>query len=59
MYCVREEIQGLALLNRWKSGVCAACFDELAGGIASSFESLEAMSWSDRGALSRRGLRRR
>jgi len=35
-YRVREDIQPLVLLNRWKSGVCAAYFDELAekGGIA-------------------------
>jgi len=35
-YRVREDIQRLVLLNRWKSAVCAACFDELAekGGIA-------------------------
>ena len=58
---MREDIQRLVLLNRWKSGVCAACFDELAekGVIAYSFESLEAMSWSDRGAPPRRGSRRR
>ena len=39
-YHVREDIQRLVLLNRWKSGVCAACFDELAekGGITYSFE---------------------
>jgi hypothetical protein len=44
-----------------KSGVCAACFDELAekGGITYSFEGLEAVSWSDRGAPQRRGSRRR
>ena len=51
-YRVREDIQKLVLLNRWKSGVCAACFDELAekGGIAYSFDDLQALSWSDRGA---------
>ena len=27
-YRVREDIQRLVLLNLWKSGVCAACFDE-------------------------------
>jgi hypothetical protein len=60
-YHVREDIQRLVLLNRWKSGVCASCFDELAekGGITYSFESLEALSWSDRGAPPRRGSRRR
>jgi hypothetical protein len=60
-YQVREDIQRLVLLNRWKSGVCAAFFDELAekGGITYSFEGLEAMSWSDRGAPPRRGSRRR
>ena len=42
-YRVREDIQRLVLLNRWKSGVCAACFDELAekGGIAYSFEDIQ------------------
>src|SRR5262245_42387980 len=56
-----EDIQRLVLLNRWKSGVCVACFDELAekGGIAYSFEDLEALSWNDRGPPSRRGSRRR
>jgi len=62
-YRVREDIQRLVLLNRWKSGVCAACFDELAekGGIAYSFEDLEVASWSDRGGAppSRRGSSRR
>jgi hypothetical protein len=50
-YRVREDVQKLVLLNRWKSGVCAACFDELAekGGIAYSLEDLK-VSWSDRGA---------
>jgi len=54
---MREDILKLVLLNRWKTGVCAACFDELAekGGIAYSFEDLQAMSWSDRGAPPRRG----
>jgi len=58
---MREDILKLVLLNRWKTGVCAACFDELAekGGIAYSFEDLQAMSWSDRGAPPRRGSRRR
>jgi len=59
---VREDIQRLVLLNRWKSGVCAACFDELAekGGIAYSFEDIEVTSWSDRGPPpSRRGSSRR
>jgi hypothetical protein len=62
-YRVREDIQRLVLLNRWKSGVCAACFDELAkkGGIAYSFEDLEALSWSERSppTPSRRGSSRR
>jgi hypothetical protein len=61
-YRVREDIQRLVLLNRWKSGVCASCFDELAekGNIAYSFDDIEVTSWSDRGAsTSRRGSRRR
>jgi hypothetical protein len=55
------DVKRLVLLNRWKSGVCAACFDELAekGVIAYSFDDLEAKSWSDRGAPPRRGPRRR
>lgn len=55
-YRVPENIERLVLLNRWKSGVCAACFDELAekGGIAYSVEDLEALSWSDRGAPPKR-----
>ena len=59
-YRVREDNQRLVLLNRWKSGVCAACFDELAekGSIAYSFEDLAAKSWSDRGAPARRGSKR-
>ena len=42
---MREDIQRLVLLNRWKSGVCAACFDELAekGGIAYSFEDIQVL----------------
>ena len=58
-YRVREDIQKLVLLNRWKTGVCAACFDELAekGGIAYSFEDLQAQSWSDRGAPPKRKRR--
>jgi hypothetical protein len=37
--------------NRWKSGVCAACFGEQAekGGIAYSFQDIEVKSWSERG----------
>jgi hypothetical protein len=48
-YHVPEEVRRLVLLNRWKSGVCAECFDELAerGGIRYSFEDVSAMSWSD------------
>jgi hypothetical protein len=48
-YYVPEEVKRLVLLNRWKSGVCAECFDELAeqGGIRYSFEDVTAMSWSD------------
>ena len=57
-YRVREDIQRLALLNRWKSGVCAACFDELAekGGIPYSFEDIQVTSWSDRGAIAAAGF---
>jgi hypothetical protein len=48
-YTVPEEIKRLVLLNRWKMGVCAGCFDELAeqGRIRYSFEDVSAMSWSD------------
>jgi hypothetical protein len=48
-YTVSEEIKRLVLLGRWKSGVCAVCFDELAeqGRIRYSFEEVEAVSWSD------------
>jgi hypothetical protein len=55
-YRVPDDVKRLVLLNRWKSGVCAACFDELAekGGITYSFEGLETVSWSDRGAPPRR-----
>ena len=61
-YRVREDIRRLVLLNRWKSGVCAAYFEEPAAkaGIAYSFEDIEVTSWSDRGASSaRRGSRQR
>jgi hypothetical protein len=49
-YHVPEEVKRLVLLNRWKSGVCAACFDELAeqGGISYGFQDVSATSWSDR-----------
>jgi hypothetical protein len=49
MYHVPDEVKKLVLLGRWKSGVCIACFDELAqrGGIAYSFEDVTATSWSD------------
>jgi hypothetical protein len=48
-YHVPEEIRRLVLLGRWKSGVCASCFDELAeqGRIRYSFEGVSAVSWSD------------
>lgn len=48
-YHVPEEIKRLVLLNRWKTGVCPSCFDELAeqGHIRYSFEDVSAMSWSD------------
>jgi hypothetical protein len=29
-YHVPDNVKRLVLLNRWKSGVCAGCFDELA-----------------------------
>jgi len=49
---VREDIQRLVLLNRWKSGVCAAASttSPRKGGIAYSFEDIQVTSWSDRGA---------
>jgi hypothetical protein len=48
-YHVPQEIKRLVLLGRWRTGVCASCFDELAeqGGIHYSFEDVSAMSWSD------------
>lgn len=48
-YQVPEEIRCLVLLNRWKTGVCPSCFDELAerAGIRYSFEDVSAISWSD------------
>jgi hypothetical protein len=48
-YSVPEEIKRLVLLGRWKTGVCASCFDELAeqGHIRYSFEEVSAVSWSD------------
>jgi hypothetical protein len=48
-YHVPEEIKRLVLLNRWKTGVCACCFDELAehGHIRYSFDEVSAVSWSD------------
>jgi hypothetical protein len=48
-YRVPEEVKRLVLLGRWKTGVCASCFDELAeqGGVHYSFENVSAVSWSD------------
>jgi hypothetical protein len=48
-YHVPEEVKRLVLLNRWKTGVCPSCFDELAeqGGIRYGFEDASAVSWSD------------
>jgi len=47
---VADDVKRLVLLNRWKAGVCADCFDELAeaAGVRYSFLSAEAISWSDR-----------
>lgn len=60
-YHVAEDVKRLVLLNRWKTPVCAASFDERAekGGIAYSFEGAEATSWSDRAPPSGRPKRRR
>jgi hypothetical protein len=46
-YTVPEEIKRLVLVGRWKAGVCASCFDELAeqAGIRYSFEEVSAVSW--------------
>jgi hypothetical protein len=51
-YHVPEDVKRLVLLNRWKSGVCAGCFDELAekGGIAFSFADVAATSERPAGA---------
>ena len=59
-YRVREDIQRLVLLNRWKSAVCAACFDELAekGGIALQLRGHRGDE-PERCPPSRRGPRRR
>src|SRR5688572_7458490 len=48
-YQVPEEIKRLVLLNRWKTGVCPSCFDELAeqASIHYTFEDATAVSWSD------------
>lgn len=47
-YSVPEEVKRLVLLNRWKSGVCPSCFDELAeaAGVAYTFDGVEVTSWS-------------
>jgi hypothetical protein len=60
-YTVPEEIKRLVLLNRWKTGVCPSCFDELAeqGGIRYSFEEVSAVSWSDMPVPRTRPRRRR
>jgi hypothetical protein len=60
-YTVPEEIKRLVLLDRWKTGVCASCFDELAeqGGIRYSFEDVSAVSWSDMPVSKTRPRRRR
>jgi hypothetical protein len=60
-YAVSEEAKRLVLLGRWKSGVCLACFDELAeqGGIHYSIEDVSAISWSDMPAPRTRARRRR
>ena len=60
-YIVPEEIKRLVLLGRWKTGVCASCFDELAeqGGITYSFEDVSAVSWSDMPAPRTRARRKR
>ena len=60
-YHVPEEIKRLVLLNRWKTGVCPSCFDELAeqGRIRYSFEDVSAVSWSDMPAPKTRPRRKR
>jgi len=49
-YQVPEQVKRLVLVGRWKSGVCIACFDELAelARIPYTFENVEATSWSQR-----------
>jgi hypothetical protein len=60
-YEVPEDVKRAVLLNRWKSGVCPACFDELAeqARVTYSFEQVRARSWSDRPVTRNRALRRR
>jgi hypothetical protein len=60
-YTVPEEIKRLVLLNRWKTGVCPCCFDELAeqGSIRYSFEDVSAVSWSDMPVSKTRPRKRR
>lgn len=45
-----QEAVATILLNRWKTGVCIVCLDELAeqGKIKIGFRNVEAVAWSDR-----------
>jgi hypothetical protein len=60
-YSVPEAVKRLVLVGRWKTGVCASCFDELAepAGIRYSFEEVSATSWSDMPAPKTSPWRRR
>ena len=60
-YHVPEEIKRLVLLNRWKTGVCPSCFDELAerARVRYGFEDVSAASWSDMPAPRPRPRRKR
>jgi hypothetical protein len=59
-YHVPEDIKRLVLLGRWKTGVCASCFDELAeqGGIRYSVEEVSAVVVRHAGAKAKRRGRR-
>jgi hypothetical protein len=61
VYHLPDNVKRLVLLHRWKSGMCAGCFDEPAekGGIAYGFENVSATSWFDRPAPRNPCMRKR